>query len=516
MFKLSEASLRRGYDAILYHGYSDFFPSPPEFDAVKKGWGELRPKLAAIDLEEYKPFKPLFTFAPKSKINLRPVALLHPVDLILYTSLVASLVKCISEQRIPACELTVFSFRRESAPPGALYAPIPSHAEFEDEKLRMVSQNPDGFVGFADIADFYPRLYQHKIRGALDGCVAGHPELTAYPGVIERFLRGLNPDNLSYGIPIGPAASRPLAEAALLDVDNALLSFDVSFIRYIDDFVFFAETRAKVEWALRTLGELLDKQHGLSLHAAKTKVMRCAKVIELAHQTPSSEDSVEERLAALIEKRFYDDDWRTLDDLDEDEKQALSALDLQEILEEALDEDETDYKKVAFILARLASLDRADLADIVVSHLARLYPVSHAINVFFRDAGDLSPQARRKCARKLLAPILASGDEQAPEFYSIWILDLFRISASWNEAATLARIFRQTQSQAVRRYAALAQSTNGTRSGALSYKDAFHSAEPLARTAMLLASRKLGQDERGHWVRRLGLPWFDDFLLKYE
>src|SRR4051794_6510933 len=97
---------------------------------------------------------------------------------------------------------------------------------------------------------------------------------------------------------------------------------------------------------------------------------------------------------------------------------------------------------------------------------------------------------------KLLAPILAAGDEQAPEFYSIWILDLFRSNSAWNQAPSIARVFRETQSQAVKRYAALALAATGTRSEALTFKDAIHSAEPLTRSALLQASTKLGADER--------------------
>src|SRR5579872_3088689 len=100
MFRLSDASLQRGYEAILHHGYSDFFPAPPEFEAVQKGWQKLKADLAAIDLHNHKPFKPVSAFAPKSKINLRPVVLLHPVDLIVYTSLVADLVPAIASHRL--------------------------------------------------------------------------------------------------------------------------------------------------------------------------------------------------------------------------------------------------------------------------------------------------------------------------------------------------------------------------------------------------------------------------------
>jgi len=516
MFTLSEESLQRGYDAIIHHGYSDFFPEPPEFAAVTKGWDKLRPFLAGFDLTKYSPFKPVYAFAPKSKINLRPVTLLHPADLILYSALVSDLVKKIDAHRIPSKENRVFSFRLSGAPKGALYAFRPSHGEFEREKLKRARANSNGYMGFADIADFYARLYQHKVRGALDSCVQGEAKLEAYPGVVECLLRGLSHDNLSYGIPVGPAASRPLAEAALIDIDDSLLSYGIDFVRYIDDFVVFASTREKVEWALRTLGELLDKRHGLSLHAAKTKMVRCSSFLTDALHGEDAEDAVEAAFSRIIEDHFYDeDDTRFLDDLTSEEKEALDAVDLEEVLTDALDEEEIDYKKVAFILERLSSLERTDLIEIVIKHLQRLYPVAHALHAFFRNIEPIDVSTRRRCARKLLIPILARGDKQAPEFYSIWILDLFGQDAEWNQAVNLGRIFRDSQSQAIRRYAAIALSSSGNRSEALIFKETFQSSADLTRSALLQASGKLGADERKHWIKRLKLCWFEKFLVEH-
>lgn len=515
MFTLSEKSLQRGFDAIAHHGYSDFFPDPPEWDAVAKGWTELRGLLSKIDLTEYQPFERIYAFAPKSKINLRPVTLLHPVDLIFYTSLVADLIKVIDERRIPETDERVFSFRLGATRKPELYASNPSHAEFETAKRTRARSREDGYMGFADITDFYSRLYQHKVRGALDSCVVASPKLQVYPQVIELLLRKFTHDGVSYGIPIGPPASRPLAEAALIDIDDALLGLGIDFIRYIDDFVIFAATREKVEWAIRKLGALLDKRQGLSLHAAKTKVLRCSTFLKNSSSADTPEDTVEARFAQLIEDHFYDDDGRLLDDLTPDEKEALDAVDLETVLTEALDEEEIEYKKVAFILDRLSSLEREDLIDIVLDHLPRLYPVAHAVHAFFVNIEPIDPTVRRKCAVQLLQPILASGDEQAPEFYAIWILNLFQFNAAWNQAISLGKIFGETSSQAVRRYAALALSASGNRSQALNFKDTFHSSEDLTRLALLQASRKLGADERKHWIKRLELNWFEKFLMKH-
>ena len=142
--------------------------------------------------------------------------------------------------------------------------------------------------------------------------------------------------------------------------------------------------------------------------------------------------------------------------------------------------------------------------------------MAHALHAFFRNVEPIDAETRKKCAVKLLAPITASGDAQAPEFYMIWILDLFGTNPAWNQANELGKVFKTTSSQAVRRYAALALSASGRRSQALSFKDTFLSSEPLTRLALLRGSRKLGADERKHWLERVQLDWFEKFVKKYQ
>jgi hypothetical protein len=91
------------------------------------------------------------------------------------------------------------------------------------------------------------------------------------------------------------------------------------------------------------------------------------------------------------------------------------------------------------------------------------------------------------------------------EYYSIWILSVFQHHGNWNHAEDLLRIFRETSSDAVRRFAALALARSGTRAEALAIKDYLASASSLCRTAMLLATAKLGKDERQHMGKGLQL-----------
>jgi hypothetical protein len=432
----------------------------------------------------------------------------------LYSSLVGRVIAVIDKRRLSESEHRVFSFRY-SGKRGELYSNAPSHDEFAARKRALAATYRDGYMGIADIADFYSQLRHRPVRDALESCVFGVPDLEQFPKAIERFLQNLTPDADSYGVPIGPAASRPLAEAALIQIDDALLGSEIEFIRYIDDFVMYGQTRETIEWGLRRLGELLATQLGLSLHAAKTKVQRCADFFTLNPEPTSPEDTVEARFARLIEEHFYDESRQFLEELTEEEREALDAVDLEEVLTEALDEEEIDFKRVAFILDRLSSLERGDMMDIVMTHLHRLYPVAHALRSFF-EGQALSGIQKRNTASTLLEPILASGVMQAPEFYAIWILDLFRCDPEWNHGIQLSRLFKATTSQAVRRYVALALSTTGGRSEALLLKDAFSSSDDMTRCALLLGSSKLAAEERRRWLERNELDWFESFLARHR
>jgi len=87
----------------------------------------------------------------------------------------------------------------------------------------------------------------------------------------------------------------------------------------------------------------------------------------------------------------------------------------------------------------------------------------------------------------------------------MWILSLFADDDAWREATDFARILRDHKSEIVRRSAALAIARNGRRADAVEAKDRFGASSPLERLAILLATRKLGQDERRHWKTSLQL-----------
>ena len=112
---------------------------------------------------------------------------------------------------------------------------------------------------------------------------------------------------------------------------------------------------------------------------------------------------------------------------------------------------------------------------------------------------------RKRIAKKLLAPLISNRKTQPPVYYAIWILHLFHKNSVWINADSLLNIFQRHPSQLVKRHAALGLSASGSRVHALALKEHFASAPPLLKTAILIGTKSLGDDERRYWLNSLKL-----------
>jgi hypothetical protein len=509
---LTGQQLDRALGALQFHGYTDFFPPPPELDIIEKNWTEYKDFVCDLDLSKYTPTRGADLAAPKSAKYLRWATLLNPQDLLIYTAVVLAIRSDIGRGRIPLRENRLFSFRCESAPEHALYSRHPSHEEFQSEIVRRArSLTPGSFIGIADITDFYPRLNQHDVKAALDDLLKGTKK-GKYADFLDRFLRSIARDSMSYGIPVGPAASRPLAEAALIEIDTHLCIKKIDFVRYIDDFILFANNKSMAQWAIRQLGDTLHKHLGLSLQTSKTDVLPVARFLSKFEVTDDAKANVEQQFLDIVDQEFYEID--SFDELSEEQKETISLVDVEQILKDELEREETNYKIVAFILSKLSALGRTDIAKVVLDHLGLLYPVAHAVRDFFLDFDQLSASDQKSFGDEVLRVIEEDADDAAPEYYAVWILDIFARNASWNHANRLVSIFNSTESDLVRRYAALAVGSCGKRAHIAALKDKFESSSSLTKSAIIIASKGLPSTERNHWRKTLHLSSFEEFLFR--
>jgi hypothetical protein len=484
------------FEALRHHGNNLFFPEPPEHKVIEAHWPDIRSELSKIDLDIYTGYESCEMFAPKNRLNIRRVTQLHPYDLILYTALVLELREDITRNRLPPEEKAVFSYRAEGAEPHFLYNREPNFSHFK-ERLRELGSEGVLF-GITDIADFYPRIYQHRLKNALLSATGNskEDEIRCLEKMLFRFA-----DGASYGIPIGPLASRVLAEALLIDVDSTLRSLKIEFVRFADDYIIVANRIEDAEYGIRALAETLYLNHGLTLQTAKTKIKTAAEYLQ-SFQNYDEKEQERRKLVDIV--GGYHDTQESYEELSEDDQGLIDGLNLSEMLEEALEgEGDIDYQEISFILSRLSSLKDSDLIPIVLDNIEKLFPVAHSVGRFFQEFTSLKEPIQKQVTEKLLEPI--ENREHASEYYAVWILNLFFHHEGWNNAASLIRIFQQAESQAVKRYAALALSKSGTRAEVLMAMRSFNNSTSFVRSALLMASEKLGADERKYKMKSLEL-----------
>ena len=104
-------------------------------------------------------------------------------------------------------------------------------------------------VIITDIADFYQRIYLHRIENAISSAARALP---THGKAMIQLLKGWN-QNVSHGIPIGNNPSRLIAEITIDDIDRALLAEGVVFTRYVDDYRIFCNSRSEAHQILARL-----------------------------------------------------------------------------------------------------------------------------------------------------------------------------------------------------------------------------------------------------------------------
>jgi hypothetical protein len=160
-------------------------------------------------------------------------------------------------------------------PDGRIFAMNMPNAEGEyagpsDDELNRSRALGARYRVKADIARFYSSLYSHSLPWALVGHATAKREQgdSRWYNKLDIRLRHCK-RNETAGVSIGPGTSAILAEVVLNAIDKRMARF--SYTRYIDDFLFYAETREQAEEFLSTLRDALA-DFSLELNPLKTRI----------------------------------------------------------------------------------------------------------------------------------------------------------------------------------------------------------------------------------------------------
>jgi hypothetical protein len=307
----------------------------------------------------------------------------------------------------------------------------------------------------------------------------------------------------SYGIPTGPRPSFLLAEALLIEVDAFLISREIRFIRFVDDYTIFCNSEPEALEALFELGDRLLISEGLTLNMAKTRVWPAESFRAFRVGPRSPEDEVRDQ---IFETVFEGNIYAVVeyDELDDFQRRLVDEADVRAWVDTALAGEPADLRTIKFVLNFLSALRRPELVEPVLDNLSRLSPVSEAVARFLGMLDDLEYADREKVGRRLLDYITANP--HCPPYQVLWLLAPFTKSTAWDCIHELRRIARDARSPLIRRQAILALGASRDRSAILDAKLGFDGSRDWEARAIVFASRHLPEDEREAFYRSLRLP----------
>ena len=258
---------------IVKYGDTDIFPFPYETRLFEDAFAETVKSL----ISTHGNFKNHLTEAPPVNVSTsstvgytgyRWATQIDPYWNAYFLGLVIALGEKIEDARISRQHVYSYRFKPDLAD-ASLFDKTITWRDFQKDSLDLAIANPDlEYVVSCDIADFYPRVYHHRLENALD-------RLDPAKDIsfkIKRLLQTFSGTN-SYGLPVGGPAARLLAELALDSLDRILDINRVKFKRYVDDFILFATTKEQAHSHLTLLSRKLMENEGLTLQKTKTTLM---------------------------------------------------------------------------------------------------------------------------------------------------------------------------------------------------------------------------------------------------
>jgi len=235
------------------------------------------------------------------------------------------------------------------------------------------------YVLATDISDFYNQIYLHRVRNALED-IGAESDLARE---IEGFLMRLN-HKASQGLPIGPAASIILAEAALIDVDQFIYQHGLEHVRYVDDFRIFADSEGKLKTVLEELVVYLHQQHRLGLVSEKTKIHESHVFVHEELQNAYQLEKLD--LMRSIEAGNQYGEFSSTDEYDGDDNDDDDTP-LGDRLEEALDRVRAsgilDLGVIRAIIRRAKQARDSSIVPLLCEDLEFYLPVINDIALYF-------------------------------------------------------------------------------------------------------------------------------------
>lgn len=416
---MDEAHFKRAILLLADLGDTDILPPLFEFQFFKEAADPVVKKLLSFAPGAYNPVGVFEVLSPKTQTSFRIAHQLYATDALLFTAAAIEIAGAIDQARLGP-EHGAFSYRFDSdATSPSLFTDECTYHEWLISISNMCEPEEafsnDVLVLETDISDFYGRIYFHRIEHVLDDVEAAN----APRKVVENIIKNSRARQ-SHGLPVGGAASRIVAEGVLIDVDTMLRREGFKFTRFVDDFRIVVESPAQAHTALCRLAEHLMLTEGLSLNAAKTRIVSASTVKDEIDNSFSEVFTNEERNG--LERYF-----QAIYDSEDVAESIADAMDIDTLirkLEKALKLEKIDYTSVKLILRALRANPMENPERLIDQFSQLLYFALRDFCMLLGAQAQKVPEHAELIADKLLI-VVATSPFKDMALVRIWVNHLF-------------------------------------------------------------------------------------------
>jgi hypothetical protein len=499
---LTDTALDWSLKHVLAWSDTDIFPEVFEFLAIKDDWANVKKSIQQTDILNWtvRPYRRCLV--PKHRFGFRISTQLDPLDFLVFTALVHATGKKLEACRIPTSEGIVHSYRFKPDATGRMFSDRFTYRSFQKASHDALDVKGTSHVLIADIADFFPRLYTHRIDNALEGVLGvGHMHAIAIKQLIAHWA-----GTYSYGIPVGSAASRLIAEVAISDIDQLLLSEGARYVRYSDDFRFFCNSEAEAYKFLTILARALLENHGLTLQQNKTKIISSDlfRTAYLRENEKRELETLSERFYELLEEMGIDDTYEEIDydALEPEHQEAIDQLNLEGILQEQINEEEPDLSLLKFLLRRLSQLGDTDAVDLIFDNFDKFVPVVRETMEYLLHLETLGRSVKKALGKRLITTYRnAASPASHLEYSRMYMLHPFALDGAWNSDDQYVRLFNNSLDEFSRREIVLAIGRSKKDFWFRSRKQNLQEMTAWVRRAFIYGASCMPSDEYKHWIR---------------
>jgi len=502
-------------DNIQKEGLTDIFPDPFEIGLLKnelfRRWlsTQVKSRIISNTLNGLKIHSISHVFFPKKDAyDFRRAALIQPVDTIAYLALVLMYADIIEKHRIEKKHKVVFSYRFKPNA-GYLFDSKYNYTSFQAHVTERQKSRRVKVLVKCDISNFYDRLNLHRLESTLLSLPIDNKlvKLTN-----ELLLFWANRD--SYSLPIGGNASRVLAEAALISVDDYLRSLDIQFCRFVDDYRLFAPDAKTAHSWLSVLVERLYLE-GLTVNPAKTviedvskKTKSTAVISEEARQVANElrQGRIIVGYSGTIPTKFRELSEREINELKDVTTEELeSKITSNQILQP------DDVRKFLRIVVASGDYSKLSLYQSLVEKFPQFTPLF--VDLLIKKE-SLIPPALKESIKSYFSETLVHGIKY-PEYILVSLVRLLG-SKGFSNTSALMEFFRSLKRNSgayVGRAVLDALSSNISRTDVLEIRQYYPRADLWEKRAIIkIVDSVLSEEEKRPWLKNVKVHSSEDYF----